>query len=110
MKTFNQFNEDARGAGASFRDQVNQGFTASMDAASRIRRGTTDFLKGFITKKAGPKPGHPQHVGQQVRSAGDKAAAYATQQVQNVQKKRSRETRQAAGATADFVKGFVTGK
>ena len=110
MKTFQQFNEDARSTGASFRDGVNKGFTAQMDAVSRMRRGTTDFIKGFVAKKAGSKPGHPQHVGQQVRSAGDKAASYAHQQVQNVHKKRSRELRQAAGATADFIKGFVTGK
>ena len=99
MKTFQQFNEDARSAGASFRDGVNKGFTAHMDAVSRMRRGTTDFIKGLVTNKAGSKPGHPQHVGQQTRGVIDRANAFAKE-------KRG----QAARATIDFVKGFATGK
>ena len=53
MKTFQQFNEDARGAGATIRQGID---TDSLQA-------TYNFGKGFFTGKAGDKSGSAQHRG-----------------------------------------------
>ena len=92
MKTFQQFNEDARGAGATVRQGV--------DTAARA---TYNFGKGFFTGKAGSKPGSAQHRGAQLRGARDRAAEYGMKTAKQNQDRRIKNT-------TDFVKGLVTGK
>ena len=92
MKTFQQFNEDARGAGAAVRQGI--------DTAAKA---TYNFGKGFFTGKAGSKPGSAQHRGAQLRGAGDRAAEYGMKTAKQNQDRRIK-------TTTDFVKGLVTGK
>ena len=92
MKTFQQFNEDARGAGATVRQGI--------DTAARA---TYNFGKGFFTGKAGSKPGSAQHRGAQLRGAGDRAAEYGMRTAKQNQDRRIK-------TTTDFVKGLVTGR
>ena len=92
MKTFQQFNEDARGAGATIRQGI--------DTAAKA---TYNFGKGFFTGKAGDKSGSAQHRGAQLRGAGDRAAEYGMKTAKQNQDRRIK-------TTTDFVKGLVTGK
>ena len=99
MKTFQQFNEDARGAGATVRQGI--------DTAARA---TYNFGKGFFTGKAGSKPGSAQHRGAQLRGAGDRAAEYGAKQSVANQKRRNELIKGGVRNTTDFVKGLATGK
>ncbi|AOV60311.1 hypothetical protein S820908_164 [Synechococcus phage S-CAM9] len=94
MKTFQQFREEsqARSAGAQVRQAIN-----------RATQATYDFGKGFVTGKAGTKPGSAQHQGSNIRKAGDRLANWTTQQALK-NKKRD------ATMVGDFTKGVVTGK
>jgi hypothetical protein len=95
MKTFQQFQEDARGAGATTRQYINR-------AASAVG----DFYKGYATGKAGTQPGSAQHRGAQVRGVSD-AGMKASKETQM---KRLQDLKTGAGAVVDFTKGLVTGK
>ena len=99
MKTFQQFNEDARGAGAAVRQGI--------DTAAKA---TYNFGKGFFTGKAGSKPGSAQHRGAQVRGAGDRVATSNMKQAAKNQKRRNELIKGGIRNTTDFVKGLVTGK
>jgi len=94
MKTFQQFNEEvtARGMGAGLRQGINKAVSA-----------TYNFGKGFVTGRAGDKPGSAQHRGSQLRKAGDRAAEYGMKTAKQNQDRRIK-------TTTDFVKGLVTGK
>ena len=94
MKTFQQFNEEvtARGMGAGLRQGINKAVSA-----------TYNFGKGFVTGRAGDKPGSAQHRGSQLRKAGDRAAKYGADTAQKNMERRNRNV-------TDFVKGLVTGK
>jgi hypothetical protein len=95
MKTFQQFQEDARGAGVTTRQYINR-------AASAVG----DFYKGYATGKAGTQPGSAQHRGAQVRGVSD-AGMKASKETQM---KRLQDLKTGAGAVVDFTKGLVTGK
>ena len=99
MKTFQQFNEDARGAGATVRQGI--------DTAARA---TYNFGKGFFTGKAGSKPGSAQHRGAQLRGAGDRIATSNMKQAAKNQKRRNELIKGGIRNTTDFVKGLATGK
>ena len=99
MKTFQQFNEDARGAGATVRQGI--------DTAART---TYNFGKGFFTGKAGSKPGSAQHRGSQLRKAGDERSKEAMKMSGENQKRRNELIKGGIRNTKDFVKGLVTGK
>lgn len=99
MKTLQQFNEDARGAGATVRQGI--------DTAAKA---TYNFGKGFFTGKAGDKSGSAQHRGAQLRGAGDRAATTNMKQAAKNQKRRNELIKGGIRNTTDFVKGLVTGK
>jgi hypothetical protein len=98
MKTFQQFNEDARDAGAIVRQGLNRAASA-----------TYNFGKGFFTGKSGTKPGSAQHRGAQLRKAGDERAREGMRISGENQARRNRLIQGGIRNTTDFVKGLVTG-
>ena len=99
MKTFQQFNEDARGAGVATRDAIGSGL-----------RAVGDFSRALITKKHGPKKGSAQDYGARTGKAIDTGATAVQNALKSSIKTQNRITNSAISNTADFVKGLVTGK
>lgn len=95
MKTFQQFQEDARSAGVDTRRALEGG-----------ARAVGDFTRGLFTRKHGTKKGSAQDMGartQKVIQTGVDAA-------NSFLKTSERIRNQATGAAIDFTKGLVTGK
>ena len=95
MKTFQQFQEDARSAGVDTRKALETGASA-----------VGDFTRGLFTRKHGTKKGSAQDWGARTQ----KTLQTGADAVNTFFRTSKRLRNQATGAVVDFGTGLVTGK
>lgn len=99
MKTFQQFQEDARSAGVHTRKALETGAAA-----------VGDFSRGLFTRKHGTKKGSAQDWGARTQKAIQTGVEATNKFLDTSKKIKNQATGRAIDATVDFTKGLVTGK
>jgi hypothetical protein len=99
MKTFQQFQEDARSAGVDTRRALDTG-----------ARAVGDFTRGLFTRKHGTKKGSAQDWGARTQKTLQTGVDAVDSFLKTSNRVKNQATDAAIKGTIDFTKGLVTGK